>query len=153
MIIGVVTNQSKSTCELWCRSQDSYYNIALIDSAGKAVERTAFGSFFSNWPDASQLAVKIKNARTAWLKGHARTEGFVRLSPGGDWPLRQLKISDLFVVKKSGEYTLLVQVRFTEKVESAGGDPEFKATMLPDVSVKVHIENKPKHGKALLPKH
>jgi len=120
--------------------------IELLDSNGKAVSKTDEGKRFSVWTD-QQMKDWFENNRERpplfpWSRKSVRdTKGIADIL----FPLWSntisygISLSQLFEIKKAGEYTLHFQLRVTQTKVDASGKIELNIFWLPEVTAKIQV--------------
>jgi hypothetical protein len=131
IVISLATNNDHSV--FMGQSSESCLDLNLFDPNGNPVKKTALGKTFGN------PVVQATLEKAFWEKG-----GRIMFSLHHPYPVKLFTVpgvSQLFVLKEPGEYTLHVKMRLIKNSGNVSGHPQFQQIWLPEIIVK--IETRP----------
>jgi len=135
--IDINNKSTNAFLKCWNIYRVAYLKIDLLDSEGKLIDKTELGKQCGTIPDQQQWEVLAHDRRVEWSSGQARTPGLGVLVAKQDHQYgTHFYISDLFELKRAGEYTLRVQIPLVQLVGS-----KFQITWLPEIAGKIQIRS------------
>jgi len=129
-----VYNQTTNNFHFINLLRETLFNIELLDSSGKPVERTPVGQAYKTWWTEKQI--------NDWIHAEIRKGGTDRMF-WSVWSNDSTQhgyfgIPELFKVKVAGEYTLNFKMRLMRNTQDSTGVHQI-TTWLPEVIAKVQI--------------
>jgi len=120
---------------------EALVSIGLFDSDGKPVAKTTAGQRVGTWTQQQiedWFNKSHQNRSQSMTKSGSITSTLFPLSPSV--MSIGISVSNMFQLKKAGEYTLHLRMRFTQVKEDVSGRFSFQSTWLPEVVAKVQIK-------------
>jgi hypothetical protein len=129
-VINTTTNLFRSLLNL---PGETIFQVELLDSEGKPVEKTAAGKLFKTW---------TQKQMEDWCDEQDRNRSrgkFIMVWPLAFYQVGSLGIAEIFQAKRSGEYTLHLRMQLVEAKLDASKNLTLQPTWLPEVVAKVQI--------------
>jgi hypothetical protein len=142
VLSGSLYSDSSNFIRCWQYDPSTYLTVALLDKAGRPIERSAKGKMYEQMASQEEVAKKVEQRKKENRAGKARSDGFTLVSSRNS-PCKlfdsDVSIPELFMISEPGDYLLKVQMQLVE--ELPGSEPLLNFSLLPEITARLTLRS------------